>query len=225
MLQDIRILLRLQLLLAVSVLLTACESLQLRASPNPLTSMYKSYAEHQQKKYEAEANRHGGPFANVTKMEKRNQIIRDFMLFIDVDYDRYERALTRGQRDVRFAKDLATSGLGLIAGVSGGGTPQILGFITSALTGVKTLVDRDYYNALSMTAIVKQMRQSREDVRKLLVNGMKEPMDRYPMVKAIEDLNEYYRASTVTEALQDIADAPAAGKPEKAEEAKKAAGK
>jgi hypothetical protein len=134
----------------------------------------------------------------------RNEIIAERMFAIDVQYVRYENALTREGQEVSFAT-LATAGaLGTASTLF---TPVVTKSVLSGLSTV-TLGTKGYYDseillASSIRTIQKQMRASRNLIAAGISAKVVQSVADYPLAAALSDLEEYYDAGTLTTGVID----------------------
>jgi hypothetical protein len=139
------------------------------------------------------------------KIEYRDTLITARMYGIDLEFSKYELALTRERQDVSFAGDVTniglTSAVPLVGAVA---TKNILGTTASGLTGVKTAYSDDVLMNRTVQILQTQMEASRAKVAAHILTHIGSSSAKYPLATALSDLEDYYRAGTITGALIDV---------------------
>jgi hypothetical protein len=129
------------------------------------------------------------------------------MYIIDIEYSAYEEGLTREHQEETFAADAAAIGLNTAGTlVTPAKTTKLLSGLAGAVTGVKGVYESDVVIAKTIQIIQAQMRANRFDVARNILIRMRENSSIYPLSLALVDLEEYYRAGTVTAGLIKAAD-------------------
>ncbi|MFN3659063.1 MAG: hypothetical protein ACK4UO_17595 [Pseudolabrys sp.] len=134
----------------------------------------------------------------------RNEIIAQRMYAIDVQYSQYEAALTHESQKVGFASLTTAEGLSTAATLA---TPPltktILSGLTTAVVATKGHYGSEVLLALTMRTIQKQMRASRNVISEHINRRMAQSITDYPLSAALSDVEEYYRAGTLTTGVID----------------------
>jgi hypothetical protein len=137
----------------------------------------------------------------------RNDIIARRMYVIDTNYSAYEAEFGWQNQGFGFAADTASLGLntaGTLVPVAA--TTRLLGGIAGAVTGVKGNYQADLLAAKTGQIIQSQMRANRDQVAAEIIQKMGQPTATYPLSLALTDLENYYRAGTITSGLIKAAD-------------------
>ncbi len=133
----------------------------------------------------------------------RDRIIYARMYGIDQNYSEYEAALTRERQNTGFWSNIAVLGLTTAGTVVGGAqTKAILHAIAAGLTGVGTAYNEKILIEKTIDILQKSMRAHRNDVRATIIQRLqKADVMVYPLELALADLEDYYRAGTLTGAF------------------------
>jgi len=163
---------------------------------------------------------------------KRNILLNDLILLIDVNYDHWEKLIYSKKAGFDLTSDAVLLGLGGATALTGTtSVANVLGQITTGVTGFKTSVDSDLLQKNTIPALVAKMRAARATQLTKIQAAMIElrdhepigptPLSKYSVEQGLIDVNAYYAAGTFVTALQDIT--AKAGEEEKAakEEQKK----
>lgn len=138
----------------------------------------------------------------------RNSYILCRMLAINTNYNIYDAELTREMQSVGFGAALTNIALSSVASqVASVGAKNILSATAAGLTGAKAAYDKDILADRAVQIIQSQMRASRADVRTRIFSRLQLPLDQYPMMMALIDLQDYYEAGTFGSGLHDVRDA------------------
>jgi hypothetical protein len=134
-----------------------------------------------------------------TRFKYRNDWIAARMYAIDIQYTTYEAELTTERQAVGFGASAATLGLttasGLLTPVV---TKNVLTGLAGVATGTRAAYDNDVLLAHSVQWIQTQMRTQRSFVAERIFRAMKASTVDYPLAAALTDLEDYYRAGTLT---------------------------
>jgi hypothetical protein len=147
--------------------------------------------------------------------EKRNILLNDLILLVDLNYYHWEKLLYDKKAGFDLGTDVAVLGLGGATALTGTtAIANILGQITTGITGLKTGVDSDLLQKNAIPALVAKMRAARAtQLLKMQAAMVKlenhEPvgptaLSKYSVEQGLIDLNTYYAAGTFVTALQDI---------------------
>lgn len=132
----------------------------------------------------------------------RNDIIARRMYIINVQYSDYEANLTRENQEVNFAADAASLGLNTAGTlVPLGSTTKLLGGIAGGINGIKGNYESDIVIAKTVQIIQAQMRANRDIVATRILKNMGQSTAAYPLSLALTDLEDFYRAGTLTPGL------------------------
>ena len=147
--------------------------------------------------------------------KERNILLNDLILLIDLNYNHWEKLLYDKKAGFDLSTDAAVLALGgatALTGTTKGA--NILGQITTGITGLKTSVDSDLLQKNAVAAVVAKMRAARatqllktQDAMIDTNNGKPTGptrLSRYSVERGLIDLNAYYNAGTFVTALQDI---------------------
>jgi hypothetical protein len=147
--------------------------------------------------------------------EQRNILLNDLILLVDLNYNHWEKLLYDKKAGFDLGTDAVVLGLGGATALTGTTeVANILGQITTGITGFKTSVDSDLLQKNAVPALVAKMRAARAtqllkmqaamiDTNGGTPNGPTR-LSKYSVEQGLIDLNAYYNAGTFVSALQDI---------------------
>lgn len=140
--------------------------------------------------------------AEPQKSAIRNQIIYSRMYAIDLAYTKYEMRLTRESQSVGFLGTLAQLGISTAGTFSGGEqTKTILHAAATGVTGTKEAYQKEVLIERTISVLQQQMQARRQSVKTKIIGRTSHGADAYPLELALSDVEEYYRAGTITGAL------------------------
>lgn len=132
----------------------------------------------------------------------RNEIITQRMYAADVNFTAYEAQLTRERQEIGFATLAGAQALNTAGAlVTPAQTTRILSGAAAVLTGVKSHYESEYLLSKTIQLLQAQMRANRAKVAARLLLGMRRTAAEYPLGLAMSDLEDYYRAGTLTSGL------------------------
>lgn len=141
-------------------------------------------------------------FVKLSEPERfkyRNDWIAARMYAIDIQYTAYEGALTRERQNVGFGATAATLVLTTASQLfTPAVTKNVLTGTAGVVTGARAAYDNDVLLAHSVQWIQSQMRTQRSIVAERIFRGMRLSTSDYPLAAALTDLEDYYRAGTLT---------------------------
>ena len=141
----------------------------------------------------------------IPNPEERNNYITLRMYAIDQNYTIYEKQLTHEVQETGLAASLIN--LGLTGAGSVAPTAEIgkaLSAAATGFTGASQAYDKDVLLAQSVQNLQTQMRADRNAKAAIILTSMKCPVSSYNMGMVLSDLEEYYRAGTLPNALITI---------------------
>jgi hypothetical protein len=135
----------------------------------------------------------------------RNNLVTARMYAMDLQYSEFEAALTRERQEVNFAADVVNIGLTSSAAlVAAQQAKTVLAAVASGLTGVKSSYNDDILLNKTIQILQNQMRANRAQVAARIFLHLKASSSAYPLPVALSELEDYYRAGTVTGALVQV---------------------
>ena len=137
--------------------------------------------------------------------EIRNGFIETRAALVDQGYAGFRQTLYTQRVGMNVGVDLATLGLNAVGAVTGS-VPAKTGLhaLSGGLIGSKASIDKNVFFDRTMPALLAQMEAQRSTVRLRLLGGMMVGPDRYPLMQARADLEEYYVAGTLVGAIGSI---------------------
>jgi hypothetical protein len=149
----------------------------------------------------------------------RNRIISAKLVLIDLNYSSFITNSSFQKQTLDTVTDVVLLGLSIGATAVGGApTKTLLSAIATGVAGSKLAVDKNFYYEKTISALVAAMNAQRKTALIPIQEGLTQGTDRYPLTRALSDLDNYYLAGTFVGALQAI-QADAGAKEAKADEA------
>lgn len=132
------------------------------------------------------------------KRSARDAYIVNRITLIDIAFLEYLRSLSTTKRGLDSASEGATLGLSVLGTVMDGvRAKENLAAAVAAITGLKSNVDKNYFDNRGVEAMVSMMIARRKEVLVRMVQSMARGSDGYTLVQARHDVNEYYLAGTL----------------------------
>ena len=137
--------------------------------------------------------------------EIRNGFIETRTALIDQGYAGFRQTLYTQRVGMNVGVDLATLGLNAVGAVTGSASAKTgLHALSGGLIGSKASIDKNVFFDRTMPALLAQMEAQRSALRLRMMGGMMVGPDRYPLMQARADLEEYYAAGTMVGAIGSI---------------------
>jgi hypothetical protein len=137
----------------------------------------------------------------------RNEFIFERIYAMDVKYTFYEDSLTKESQSEGFwaaVTNAALTGTGALIPVAQ--TTRLLSGIAAGLTTVDQAYNKQFLYNKAVQILQAQMRAKRADVQSQIVVRARFPVTEYPLGMAMIDLEEYYRAGTLSSAFVDLSE-------------------
>ena len=124
------------------------------------------------------------------------------MYIIDVEYSEYETALTSERQKFGFGTSLAAQGLTIASSLA---TPlrsaQLLGGVAAGVGAARGFYDSEIVIAKTIQIAQGHMQAKRDEIAKRILPLKTASSTLYPLSAAMHDLEDYYRAGTLTSGL------------------------
>lgn len=141
----------------------------------------------------------------LTQQQYRDTVIYRRIEVIDNYYYDFEAVLTGTYNGLDVGADLtvlALNGLGAVVG--GAGSKAALAAASAGVIGAKSAVNTDIFYQKTMPTLVAQMRAGRAQVLQKIETGLANPVAKYSIDQALNDVNAYYIAGTLPGAISQI---------------------
>jgi hypothetical protein len=135
----------------------------------------------------------------------RNEFIFERIYAMDVKYTIYEDSLTKESQSEGFwaaVTNAALTGTGALIPVAQ--TTRLLSGIAAGLTTVDQAYNKQFMYNKAVQILQAQMRARRADIHTQIIVRARFPVTEYPLGMAMIDLEEYYRAGTLSSACVDL---------------------
>jgi hypothetical protein len=142
---------------------------------------------------------------STEKQAYRDDVVNGRIRAVDINFNAFEQALSKEGIGINVATDWAVIGLGGAGAIVGGAsTKSILSATSGAITGAKGSIDKHVFFEKTMPVLLSQMEALRKEVLVRIRSGLELGVDKYPLMAALIDLEDYYKAGTVPGALMGI---------------------
>ncbi|MCJ9701863.1 MULTISPECIES: hypothetical protein [unclassified Bradyrhizobium] len=132
----------------------------------------------------------------------RNEYIALRMYIIDAEFTNFESALTRERGEFGFTTALTTQALSTAGAVfTPANTVRTLSALAGGVNATRGFYDSELLVSKTIQIIQSQMEAKRDDVAARIIKKVDYPPTTYPLAAALHDLEDYYRAGTLTAGL------------------------
>jgi hypothetical protein len=132
----------------------------------------------------------------------RNEYIGRRMYYTDLQFTDFQTALTRERQQFGFTSALAAQGLSAAgAVVTPVNTVRILSALTGGVNASRGFYDSELLTNRAIQIVESQMQSNRDNVSTIILSRLNESAVTYPLSFALTDLEDYYRAGTMTSGL------------------------
>jgi hypothetical protein len=135
----------------------------------------------------------------------RDQIIHSDLTQIDNKFNDFKIELSSQDNQLSLGTDfisLALAGLGATVGSTA--TKAALAAASAGVIGAKSAIDKDLLYQKTIVTLVAQMEADRKAVLATILTNMHSDISTYPLEAAGSDLQDYYQAGTLVDALQSL---------------------
>ena len=161
-------------------------------------------------------------FDDAASEQYRDSVVSARMWAIDLNYSTFATELSRERRNIGFLSALGIVGLTQTATLM---TPvvtkDILTAVASGVVVAQQSYDQEILADRTVQVLLLQMQANRARVAARILTGLRSPTSDYPLILALQDVEDYYRAGTIAGALTSVTEA--AGTEVRAAEAAKSA--
>jgi hypothetical protein len=149
----------------------------------------------------ADASQRGGR----TPEQYRNAVVAARMEVIDNFYYKFEAELSGTYNGTALTADLTTLILnGLGATLGGAETKAALAAASAGVVGAKGSISTDLFYSKTAPAIIALMKADRLKVKAQIQAGLANPINKYSFASALSDVDLYFIAGTVPDAISQI---------------------
>lgn len=137
--------------------------------------------------------------STADRVKYRNNYIAARMYAMDVAYTEYENALTTERQTVGFVGSSANIALNTAATLfTPTSTKTAISAVAAGLSGTRAAYNDEVLLKNSVDLLQTQMRANRANVAATIFRRMSHDDSVYPLAMAMSDLEDYYRAGTMT---------------------------
>ncbi|MEW6417520.1 MAG: hypothetical protein AB1480_05285 [Nitrospirota bacterium] len=135
----------------------------------------------------------------------RDNIVHARIRAIDINFNSFQQAATKEHIQLNVGFDWAVLGLGGAGAViDNSNTQAILAAISGGLTGAKGSIDKNVYFEKTMPVLLAKMIALRKSVLATIYKGLSLDTTEYPLIRALNDIDDYYNAGTIPGAVIGI---------------------
>lgn len=141
----------------------------------------------------------------LTQQAYRDTVVYRRIEVIDNYYYQFEATLSGTHNGIDVAADLTSLALNGVGAVSGSAaTKAALAAASGGVVGAKGAIDTDLFYQKTIQSLITQMRAAREQVLLRIENGLTNPVSKYSIDAALNDVSAYYIAGTLPGAIAQI---------------------
>lgn len=141
------------------------------------------------------------------KNDYRNEVTHARVRAININYNSFLKRLSSESKSLTIGTDSAVlllGGAGAISTVSS--TQAILASASAVATGTKASFDKNAYYDSTVVALISQMNASRKVVLARIYSGLELDHKKYPLMKALTDVEDYFQAGTILGAVNAVSE-------------------
>jgi hypothetical protein len=136
------------------------------------------------------------------RMFYRNEYIARRMYIIDAEFTEFEAALTKEREEFGFTTALVTQGLTTAGAVfTPANTVRTLSALAGGVNASRGFYDSEILVGKTIQIVQSQMEAKRDEVATRIIQKVGYSAVTYPISAALHDLEDYYRAGTLTAGL------------------------
>jgi hypothetical protein len=181
------------------LLLSGCETV--RGRPERLIPVAQE-AQNAREALPDIAGRYQSATSDTDRKRFRNEYIALRMYIIDAEFTEYEIALTKERGEFGLTTALVVQGLTTAGAVfTPVNTVRTLSALAGGVNASRGFYDSELLANKTIQIIQSQMEAKRDDVASRILSKVDFPPDTYTLPSALHDLEDYYRAGTLTSGL------------------------
>jgi hypothetical protein len=141
----------------------------------------------------------------LTAQQYRDTVVYRRIEVIDIYYYTFEARLNGSYNGFDVGADLATlilNGLGAVTGTSA--TKASLAAASAGIVGAKSTINTDLFYQKTLPTLIAQMRAARAQALLKIETGLGNPVAKYSIDQALNDISAYYIAGTIPGAIAQI---------------------
>ncbi|MHA3115270.1 hypothetical protein E0H86_05875 [Acinetobacter sp. ANC 4635] len=124
---------------------------------------------------------------------------------IDITYLQYVIGLNNNRKNSSFLSSTSSSLISTTSSlITPNTTKSILGAISASITGIQATSEKEYFLDKTMEALISQMNANRSQRLSIIIKGLNSDSNKYGLIELNSDLDEYYKAGLVQNAIQVI---------------------
>jgi hypothetical protein len=146
-----------------------------------------------------------GRDGEAKRKDQRDLIISGRLSLINLNYNQFLGEFSLHKQAIDTGFDLGQIGVSLATAVSSStGTQSVLGATSAAIASTRLSVDKNFFYEKTVPVLISAMNARRKEALIPILEGVKRSDAKYPLPRALSDLDYYYFAGTFPGALQSI---------------------
>ena len=144
---------------------------------------------------------------NDEKMRRtyRNNVVHGRLLAIDMQYGLFKEAIYGEGVSSSLIFDILGVSVGAAGtAVTGAEASRILSALSGGLSGTSTSINKNLYYQRTLPALLALMDAERTKVRVEILEGLVQTSEKYPLGRALSDLERYLQAGSIPGALSAV---------------------
>ena len=135
----------------------------------------------------------------------RDEVVFGQLLALDMQFYLFKGAIYKEG----ISSNLSLDVLGVLVGAGGAlttnaGTSRILSALSGGISGTQTAIDKNLYYEKTMPALLALMDAERTTVRAEILEGLTQDTSKYPMGRALTDLERYFQVGSIPGAIATV---------------------
>jgi hypothetical protein len=141
----------------------------------------------------------------LTRQQYRDAVVYGRLNVIDIRYFDFAKTLTGTNNGFSTGADLGVlmlNGFGATTGAAA--AKAALAAASAGVVGAKATVNTDLFYQKTLPALIAQMNAGRQQQLVIIKTGLGKSVDLYPLGEALNDIQNYYVAGTLPNAVQQV---------------------
>lgn len=186
-------------LVLAGILLSSCKTFE--GQPDRLYPVAEE-AQNARAALDTAAQNYAAATNDIDRKRYRNEYISLRMYIIDAEFTDFESALTKERGEFGFTSAVTSQALNTAGAVfTPANTVRTLSALAGGVNATRGFYDLELLVNKTIQIIQSQMEAKRDDIATRIIGKVDYPPATYPLPAALHDLEDYYRAGTLTAGL------------------------
>mgnify|MGYP001564340945 CR=1 FL=1 len=192
------------IVVTLSLFFVGCASM--RGYPNRSDDIKKELTDLRNRYYkESIIDDYNNKKGEAEKKTFRDEVVLGRIRTIDLYYDIFRQALTKENIGLNVGSDLTVIGLNAAGTIiPAASTKAILAAVSGGIVGAKGTISKDVFYDKTIPSLLSMMDALRKEKLVIVQKGLELPTDKYPLFKALIDVNDYFNAGSIPGAIMGI---------------------